>query len=156
MQILQITQRLSSSEATNVTLTLPFELRQKSRLRVTLDDGREAALILSRSGVLRSGDCLLAEDGTVVRIQAATESVSTARSDDPVLLARVCYHLGNRHVALQVGQGWCRYLHDHVLDEMVIGLGIQVSEEQAPFEPESGAYGHAHNNALAPPLHRHE
>jgi urease accessory protein len=149
--MLQITQRLSSPEETKVTLTLPFELRQKSRLRVSLDDGREAAVILPRGRVLRSGDCLRAEDGSVIRIQAAEESVSTASSADPLLLARVCYHLGNRHVALQVGPGWCRYLHDHVLDEMVIGLGMDVREEKAPFEPESGAYGHAHTNALAPP-----
>jgi len=154
--MLQITQRLSSPEETKVTLTLPFELRQKSRLRVSLDDGREAAVILPRGRVLRSGDCLRAEDGTVIRIQAAEESVSTASSADPLLLARVCYHLGNRHVALQVGPGWCRYLHDHVLDEMVIGLGMNVREEQAPFEPESGAYGHAHTNALAPPHHAHD
>ena len=153
--MLQITQRLNIPETTQVTLTLPFDARQKSRLRVTLDDGREAALILPRGRVLRSGDCLCAEDGTVVRVQAANESVSTARSDDPVLLARVCYHLGNRHVALQVGSGWCRYLHDHVLDDMVIGLGIKVSEEQAPFEPESGAYAHAHTHALSPPPHVH-
>ncbi len=154
--MLQITQRLSSPEETKVTLTLPFELRQKSRLRVSLDDGREAAVILPRGRVLRSGDCLRAEDGTVIRIQAAEESVSTASSADPLLLARVCYHLGNRHVALQVGPGWCRYVHDHVLDEMVIGLGMDVREEKAPFEPESGAYGHAHTNALASPHHAND
>jgi len=70
------------------------------------------------------------------------------RADDPRLLARVAYHLGNRHVALQIGAGWLRYSHDHVLDELSRGLGAQLTIEQAPFEPEAGAYhdasGHSH------------
>ena len=63
-------------------------------------------------------------------------------------MARACYHLGNRHVALQIGEGWVRYQHDHVFDAMVTGLGLNVIVEQAPFEPEAGAYsqGHAHHH----------
>jgi urease accessory protein len=56
-------------------------------------------------------------------------------------MARVCYHLGNRHVPLQIEPEWVRYQHDHVLDEMVIGLGAEVTSETAAFEPEAGAYG---------------
>ena len=67
---------------------------------------------------------------------------------DPWSLARAAYHLGNRHVALQVGSGWLRYLHDHVLDDMVRGLGFEVVVEEAPFEPEAGAYGgHGHSHS---------
>jgi urease accessory protein len=71
--------------------------------------------------------------------------VSIARTDDALLLARAAYHLGNRHVALQIGPGWLRYLHDRVLDGMVRELGLTVAGEQAPFEPEAGAYGGDHH-----------
>ena len=82
----------------------------------------------------------------VVKIAAAAEKVSTASCSDQFLLSRACYHLGNRHVALQIGPGWVRYLEDHVLDEMVNGLGLEVVNEHAQFEPESGAYsGHHHH-----------
>lgn len=147
--MLRIETKLVKAEKAQASLTLPYELRQKTRLRAKLDDGREAALILPRGHVLRSGECLRADDGTVIAVQAATETVSTATTNDPLLLARACYHLGNRHVALQVGEGWCRYLHDHVLDEMVRGLGLLVRCEEAPFEPESGAYAvgqHTHSH----------
>ena len=76
-----------------------------------------------------------------VLVRAADETLSIVRSDDPLLLARACYHLGNRHVPLQIGNGLVRYPHDHVLDDMLIGLGLQPSFTQAPFEPEPGAYG---------------
>lgn len=127
------------------TLTLSLEQRLKARQRVTLDDGREAGLFLPRGEPLRDGDLLSTDDGQRLRILAAAEPVSTAHSDDPVLLARACYHLGNRHVALQVANGWLRYQPDHVLDEMVQRLGLRVTSEQAPFQPEAGAYGHHHH-----------
>ena len=126
-------------------LTLPFEQRQKSRLRTRLDDGREVALALPRGSVLRHGDLLRAESDVVIQVRAAPEEVSTAFARDPLQLARACYHLGNRHVALQIGATWVRYLHDHVLDDMVTALGLTVYAETVPFEPEAGAYqGHAH------------
>ncbi len=132
-----------------LTLTLPFDARQRSRQRVRLDDGSERALLLPRGTVLRDGDRLRDEAGQVIRVRAANETVSTVRTQDARLLARVCYHLGNRHVPLQIGADWLRYRHDHVLDGMVTALGLPVACEQAPFEPESGAYfgfgaGHAH------------
>ena len=154
--MLRIETKLTKVEKSQVSLTLPFELRQKSRLRATLDDGREAALMLPRGAVLRSGECLRAEDGTIVSIKAALETVSTVSCDEPVLLARACYHLGNRHVPLQIGAGWCRYLHDHVLDDMVRGLGCSVQCEQAPFEPESGAYAQGHAHAHHGQSHSHD
>jgi len=122
-------------------LTLPFELRQKSRLRARLDGGDEVALILPRGRVLRDGDVLIANDGFAVRVCAAPEQVSTVTSSDPVALARGAYHLGNRHVSVQLGAGFLRYQRDHVLDDMVRGLGLVVKAEDAAFEPEAGAYG---------------
>lgn len=132
------------------TLTLPFELRQKSRLRARLDSGDEVALFLPRGRVLRDGDLLLCEDGLVVRVCAAPEEVSTAEADSPHALARAAYHLGNRHVPLQVGAGFVRYQRDHVLDEMVRGLGLRVRPERVAFEPEGGAYAD-HSHAAAGP-----
>jgi urease accessory protein len=125
------------------TLTLPFELRQKSRLRVRLDGGDDVALSMARGRVLRGGDLLRADDGTVVLVRAAAEQVSTVTAAEPEALARAAYHLGNRHVPVQVGAGFLRYQHDHVLDDMVRALGVAVHAEQAPFEPEGGAYAHA-------------
>ncbi|NVB37528.1 urease accessory protein UreE [Pseudenhygromyxa sp. WMMC2535] len=137
------------------TLTLPFSDRQRSRLRVRLGSGEEAALILPRGTRLRGGDRLRASDGRIVAVVAALESVSTLRCTDATALTRAAYHLGNRHVALEVGEGFVRYLHDHVLDDMVRGLGLEVVAEQASFEPEAGAYagGHGHSHSHS---HSHE
>lgn len=133
------------------TLTLPFDLRKRSRLRARLDSGEEVALLLARGRVLRGGDRLLASDATVVLVQAQAEEVSTVHGEDAHALARAAYHLGNRHVAVQIGDGWLRYLHDHVLDDMVRALGLPVALDRAPFEPEAGAYGHGHSHE-----HSHE
>ncbi len=146
--MINITEKLSSHTVVpTTTLTLPFELRQKSRLHTQLDDGTDAGLFLERGTVLRDGDLLRAENGTVIAVRAAAEDVSTAHAHDNHLLARACYHLGNRHVPLQIGDGWVRYQHDHVLDDMLIQLGLHVKFERAAFEPESGAYGgHGHGH----------
>ena len=125
----------------DVSITLPFETRQKSRLQATLDSGEEIGLLLPRGTVLRDGDILKTEAGQRIKVSAAIESVSTAQISDPNLFARACYHLGNRHVPLQIGENWLRYLHDHVLDDMLKGLGVTTQHEHAPFEPEAGAYG---------------
>ena len=122
-------------------LSLPIDSRIKSRLKVMLDDGRNAGLFLPRGHILRGGEQLSSECGLVVEVKAAPETVSTVSCEDLLLLTRVAYHLGNRHGPLQVEAGWVRYQHDHVLDEMVEGLGATVTTEKQPFEPEGGAYG---------------
>ena len=122
------------------SITLSYEERTKSRLRVTTDRGSEAGLLLPRGTILNHGDLLRGEDGRIVKILAARETVSSANTADPLLLSRACYHLGNRHVALQIMPSCVRYLHDHVLDAMVRSLGLSVETIEAPFEPESGAY----------------
>lgn len=135
--------------AVYATLTLTFEQRVKSRQKIELDNGQPAGLFLARGSVLLHGQRLVAQSGEVVEVRAACESVSTVYVDDPVLMARACYHLGNRHVALQITERFTRYQHDHVLDAMLIGLGLSVVVEEAPFEPEAGAYdgaGHAHSH----------
>ncbi len=140
MTLLRITETLAGPVQAAATLTLPFEQRQKSRLRARLDSGEEVGLMLPRGTVLRGGDLLRAENGQVIRIEAALETVSTVIGDDPLGLARACYHLGNRHVPIQIGEGWLRYRRDPVLDGLMESLGLAVSVEQVPFEPEAGAY----------------
>lgn len=125
-------------------LVLPFSLRQKSRFRGVLLDGEDVGIFLPRGQVLRDGDLLRAEDGRVIRVEAEAETLSTVYCSEGQDLARICYHLGNRHVPLQIGVGFARYLADHVLDDMVRRLGLTPLPERAPFEPEAGAYqGHA-------------
>ncbi|WP_372738601.1 urease accessory protein UreE [Neptunomonas sp.] len=150
--MLHLTKLLKVVKPVYTTLSLPIDKRIKSRLRVTLDDGREAGLFLPRGLILRDGDQIESDEGVVVQICAADECVSTVLCDDAVLLARVAYHLGNRHVSLQVGAGFVRYQHDHVLDDMVRGLGGNVLVEEAPFEPEAGAY----HNSTHGGHHAHE
>jgi urease accessory protein len=144
LRMLQITERATGFQTYTTTLTLSFERRQRTRQRLCLDDGREAALRLPRGTVLRGGDCLHAENGEVIGVKAATEEVSSAFCSDPLQLARAAYHLGNRHVPVQVGAGWLRYLRDHVLDHMLEEMGLQVRADRVAFEPESGAY-HSHD-----------
>lgn len=141
MNRLTFTQRISGNRQTTHSLTLTFEQRSKGRLKVALDNGSEAGLILKRGPILRGGDLVATDEGVCAVVSAKPETVSTVRSDNPLLLARVSYHLGNRHVLLQIGPGMLRYQHDHVLDGMVRQLGLEPICEQAPFEPEPGAYG---------------
>ena len=139
--MIELIQKLNETAEVQASLTLPLASRVKSRLRSILDDGRGVGLFLERGLTLNHGDLLVSTKGLVVEIIAADESVSTVHCTDPLLLARASYHLGNRHVALQINPGQLRYLHDHVLDDMLAGLGLNVKLEKAPFEPESGAYG---------------
>ena len=135
-----ISQRIDGAHPAAARLVLPFDTRSRSRFRAELDTGEPVAVMMARGQVLRGGDRLLADDGRIVEIVAAAEKVTTARTPDSRLLARAAFHLGNRHVGLQLGEGWLRYSHDHVLDEMVAGLGLQITVEDQPFEPEAGAY----------------
>jgi urease accessory protein len=137
-----------AAAATSATekLVLPFEMRCKSRLRTRLASGEEVGLFLTPGTVLRDGARLAANDGRIVAVVAAEEPLLQAGSADPHSLTRAAYHLGNRHVAVEIGAGWLRLQPDSVLRGMLIGLGMTVSEVTAPFEPESGAYAHGHEH----------
>lgn len=125
-------------------LTLPFDLRQRSRFTATLDNGEPISVSLARGTRLRDGDLLQTESRDVIEVRAALENVSTAHAPNAIDLARACYHLGNRHTHLQIGPNWVRYLNDHVLDDMVLGFGLAIIHEQCAFEPEAGAYAPGH------------
>jgi urease accessory protein len=128
-------------------LRLPFDRRQKSRQRATLESGEEVAIVLARGEVMRGGDLVVAAEGQVIEVVAERESVMHVECDHAAL-ARIAYHLGNRHVPVQLGDGWLRFAADPVLGKMVEGLGGKVSALEAPFEPEAGAYAahHRHDN----------
>jgi urease accessory protein len=160
--MLLIEQRAAVDAVATEQLRLPFEARCKSRLRARLASGEECGLFLERGTVLRGGDRLLANDGRVVEVVAAPEPLMEAVSSDPLQLARVAYHLGNRHVAVHLLPGRLRFAADHVLGEMVRGLGLKLAEIEAPFEPEAGAYGahggHGHSadgEGRGPRIHDH-
>jgi len=123
-------------------------------LLLTLDNGEQAALIVERGRTLRNGERVKIEDGREVEIVSAEESLLEAVSGDPLLIAKAAYHLGNRHVAVQLMPDRLRFLTDHVLAEMVIGLGLKVNALVAPFEPEGGAYGHHHAHGSEMPTIR--
>ena len=159
--MLKLIERLGpiTEQQASDSVTLPFEQRCRGRLKATSDAGRELGLFLDRGPVLRDGEGLRAESGEVIRVRAADEPVVTARIDGTLPLARLCYHLGNRHVSLAIGdeerpssgQGWVRFPPDHVLEELAERLGATLEHHQAPFDPEPGAYsqgeGHGHSHA---------
>jgi urease accessory protein len=126
-------------------LKLPFELRQKSRLRTTLVSGEEVGLVLPRGEILRGGDLVTASDGRVIEVLAAPEKLLHVEAANATDLAKAAYHLGNRHVPVQVGGGFLRLSADHVLEEMLKKLGAKVTHVEAPFEPEAGAYAGGHH-----------
>lgn len=143
-----LNRRVDSSTATDDILRLPFEARQKARQRARAVSGRYFGIKLPRGTILRGGDVLQSECGRTVAIEAAAETVSRIVSDDAQQLARAAYHLGNRHVWVQIGENWLSYLHDHVLDDMLRTLGVSVEVLEDAFEPEAGAYsgGHGHSH----------
>lgn len=147
--MLYLTEKISVAKQIDDQLILPFNLRQKSRLRVTLVSGKEAGLFLERGHILRNGNLLTAENGEVVQVIAADEPVMDVTADTSYDLMRGAYHLGNRHVPLQISTDYLRLEQDNVLKEMLLGLGLTVNETKAPFEPESGAYdAHRHDHGL--------
>jgi urease accessory protein len=152
-----ILNKRSTAPATD-SVALAYDERKRSRLKVTLASGTPAGIFLERGDHLHGGDKLAAEDGSaVVEIRAAPEKLIEAVAGSPLLFARAAYHLGNRHVPVQIlptdNGGKLRFQTDHVLAEMVKGLGCAISETEAPFQPESGAYGAhgGHHHGDEPP-----
>jgi urease accessory protein len=127
-------------------LTLPFEMRRKSRQVVRLQTGEEVGLLLPPGTVLQMGDILESDDGFKIRIEAANEDIMVVTAADPFLLLRAAYHLGNRHTAVQIEPDRLLLANDEVLKEMLIGLGAEVVTVSEPFTPEPGAYGGGHKH----------
>src|SRR5712671_106833 len=138
-------------------LELPFEMRQKSRFKAKLASGEEVGVLLPRGEILRGGDLVTASDGRVIEVVSQPEKLLhiERESEKPVDLAKIAYHLGNRHVPVEVGDGYLRIAEDHVLERMVEGLGAKVTRVTAPFEPEAGAYGGVGHEHGAAKIHDH-
>ncbi len=139
------------------TASLDWDTRQKSRFDAQDSLGRTLGIFLARGTVVRGGDVLLAEDGSLIRINATPQPVMVVRAcaehGAPIDLLRAAYHLGNRHVQLEVRADQLLLEPDHVLADMLRQMHLIVTEESAAFEPEAGAYasggqshGHGHDH----------
>ena len=151
--MLQLTKHLGQlASEYALSLTLPFDQRCKSRLRATLSDGIEAAVLLPRGTVLRGGD-VIANDVAQVKIIAADEAVLFITAVISHDLLKGAYHLGNRHTPVEVGANYLAITADPVLADMLKRLGLNVTPAMRPFEPEFGAYGaghkHGHDDTFA-------
>lgn len=143
------------------TIELDWDVRQKSRFAATDSQGRELGIFLPRGTLVRGGDVLVAEDGTLVRVIAAPQPVlritACPEHGSPFDLTRAAYHLGNRHVPIELRPDHLKIEPDHVLADMLRAMHLIVTEQQDAFEPEGGAYaqghgghGHAQGHAHAP------
>jgi urease accessory protein len=144
------------------TVELDWDARARSRIEATDSQGRHLGIFLPRGQVLRGGDALVAEDGSLVRVLAAPQAVlevrPCAQHGSPFDLLRAAYHLGNRHVSLELQADHLKLEPDPVLADMLRGMHLIVTEAQAAFEPEAGAYaaeGHAHGHDHGHP-HAHD
>jgi urease accessory protein len=139
------------TEAPADTVVLDFDERHRRRMAMTGTRGLAFLLDLENAVALRGGDALVLEDGRLVEVVAAAESLVEIKGADPHHLIRVAWHLGNRHLPTQIMPKALRIRRDHVIEAMVKGLGARVIEIEAPFDPEGGAYaeaaaqGHAHD-----------
>jgi urease accessory protein len=132
-------------------VTLPHQDRYRRRAVITCDHGLEVLLDLEKPMRIEDGDALKLEDGRLVKVVAAAEELVEVTSDNPARLARAAWHLGNRHTPAEIGKSAIYFAKDHVLVEMLRGLGLETRPVMRPFKPERGAYdgaphshGHAH------------
>ena len=147
------------------TIELDWDTRQKSRFDATDSQGRALGVFLPRGSVVRGGDILIAEDGSLIAVKAKQQQVlivTPCERGSPLDLLRAAYHLGNRHVPLEVNASHLQLEPDHVLAEMLRRMGMRVAEADAPFEPEAGAYdaarsahGHDHGHSHDHDGHSH-
>ena len=142
------------------TIELDWDVRQKSRFATTDSQGRELAVFLPRGQAVRGGDVLVAEDGSLIRVLAAPQKVlrisACAVHGTPFDLMRAAYHLGNRHVPIELQPDHLKIEPDHVLADMLRSMHMTVVEADLPFEPEGGAYGgHVTNDGHSHHHHGH-
>ncbi|MGH1440046.1 MAG: urease accessory protein UreE [Cellvibrionaceae bacterium] len=147
---LEVYQRLAHSHDYKVDdhIVLDHDVREKGRFKVESTSGQEVRVFLERGKTLLVGECLKTECGKIIEVQGAEEDVVEAHCDDWEVFSKACYHLGNRHVKIQVGERWLRMKSDYVLEDMLRLLGLNVEKKVAIFIPESGAYagGHHHHH----------
>jgi urease accessory protein len=138
-------------------LTLDFDARHRRRIRLTTDQGEDILLDLPKAVAMADGDGLQLDDGRLLKVQAAAELLVEVRGKDPDQLIRLAWHLGNRHLPTEIRHQALRLRPDHVIEDMLRGLGADLVRVQAAFQPESGAYsGHAHHHNHDHRGHHHE
>jgi len=152
--MIRATRVLSASagpHAGSDAVALDFDARHRRRLLMTAESGLEFLLDLPEAVALRDGDGLVLEDGRIVLVRAALEPLAEITGPDAATLIRLAWHLGNRHLPVALSPDRIFIRRDHVIEEMVAGLGGMVKLVSAPFDPEGGAYGggHAHAEATA-------
>lgn len=127
-------------------VVLTHEQREKGRLKLVCEKGEEVRVFLERGKPLQVGELLKTECGRFIQVIGAQEPVTHAYCDNWEDFAKACYHLGNRHSKVQIGERWLHIKPDHVLEDMLRLLGLSITHKQAIFTPESGAYhGHSHH-----------
>ncbi len=145
--MLYFDRRLPATSDATLEMAFTFEERERGRLRFVLPDGRDAAFIVERGSPLVDGECLSTADNEVLMVKAKPEPLMEVQTEDSRVLARAAYHLGNRHVRLEVGYNWLRLPPDHVLRDMLLNLGVSVHDVTVPYQPEMGAYGGGHHHS---------
>src|SRR5246500_465816 len=123
------------------TLTLDFDARHRRRIRLTTDQGEDVLLDLPKAVAMADGDGVQLEDGRWLKVQAAAELIVEVRHKDPNQLARLAWHLGNRHLPTEIRNQVLRIRPDHVIEDMLRGFGANLVKVQSSFQPEGGAYG---------------
>ena len=149
--MLQAFERLSHShDAIHDSVTLDQDTRKKARIKINTDQGQTLGIFMRRGHPLLVGEVLKTECGLLIEVKGKAEEVSTAIATDRMNFSRICYHLGNRHTSLQIGELWVRFKPDHVLEELAENYGLSIDRTAAVFEPENGAYGsqnYGHNHS---------
>ncbi|KZY30606.1 urease accessory protein UreE [Oleiphilus sp. HI0081] len=159
--MLEVYERLGTHchEEVSEVVKLDSDQRDRGRLKLTSENGVDVRVFLERGKPLLVGEYLKSECGKIIQVQGAVESVAHASCEDWRTFSRACYHLGNRHTKIEVGERWLRIKPDHVLEEMLHLLGLVVTHEGEVFAPESGAYskgGHSHSHGHSHDGHSHE
>ena len=139
------------------TLTLDFDARHRRRIRLTADAGEDILLDLPKAVAMADGDGLQLEDGRWLMVRAAAERIVEIRHRDLNQLARLAWHLGNRHLPTEIRGQVLRIRPDHVIEQMLCCFGAQLTKVHVPFQPEGGAYGdHGHHHNHSDGGHHHE
>ena len=161
--MLQVFERLDHThDEISDSITLDHDTRKKSRIKGVTDKGADIGIFVERGHPLLVGEILKTECGLLIEVKGQAEAVSTALGTDWLTFSKVCYHLGNRHTTLQVGELWVRFKPDHVLEELAENYGLTIDKAPAVFAPENGAYGkrtghsHGHSHSHAHSEHSHE
>lgn len=152
--MLQAYERLDHThDSISDSITLDHDTRKKARIKGCTDNGADIGIFVERGHPLLVGEILKTECGQLIEVKGQAEEVSTAVATDWLNFSKICYHLGNRHTTLQIGELWVRFKPDHVLEELAEDYGLTIDRTPAVFSPESGAYGsrggHSHGHSHA-------